>query len=79
MVLDEDKPGYYEFDKNMDEKDVSHEFMQHIIDSREGIKNTAPHYEYYEDKKRKAKYLSESEPSKRLLMQRRRKKNKSRW
>ena len=67
MVLDEDKPGYYEFDKNMDEKDVRHEFMQHIIDSREGIKNTAPHYEYYEDKKRKAKYLSESEPLETLV------------
>jgi hypothetical protein len=40
LVLDEDKPGYYEFDENMDEKDVRHEFMQHIIDSREGIKNT---------------------------------------
>jgi hypothetical protein len=49
--------------KWIEEKDVRHKLMQHIIDSREGIMNTtSTHYEYFEDKKRTAKYLSESDP-----------------
>jgi hypothetical protein len=47
-----DKRGLYRFDKIREEraekeKDVCHEAMQHIIDSRQGIMNTnSKHYEY---------------------------------
>jgi hypothetical protein len=45
------------------EKDVRHKLMQHIIDSREGIMNTnSKHYQYFENKKRRAKDLIEFDP-----------------
>jgi hypothetical protein len=54
-----DKPGYYSYDEKIFEemvrieKDVRHQLMQHIIDSREGIVNTnSTHYRYFENKKR---------------------------
>jgi len=41
------------------EKDVRHKLMQHIINSRKGVKNTnSTHYRYFEDKKQMAKHLS---------------------
>jgi hypothetical protein len=63
-----DKPGYYRYDHDEKifkemvriEKDVRHQLMQHIIDSRKGIMNTnSTHYRYFEDKKHMAKRLSE--------------------
>jgi hypothetical protein len=60
-----DKPGSYDFDKKIyeemkiKEKDVRHKLMQHIIDSRKGIMNTnSTHYQYFEDKKERSKWLS---------------------
>ncbi|MFY9796026.1 MAG: hypothetical protein WAK17_10800 [Candidatus Nitrosopolaris sp.] len=41
------------------EKDVRHQLMQHIIDSREGIVNrNSTHYRYFQNKKRQAESLS---------------------
>ena len=64
-----DKLGSYDFDRKIceemerKEKDVRHELMQHITDSREGIVNTnSTHYQYFENKKLMAKSLNESDP-----------------
>ncbi|HXX98156.1 MAG TPA: hypothetical protein VEL11_13680 [Candidatus Bathyarchaeia archaeon] len=68
-----DKPGHYRFDQKMyeemvtKEKEIRHELMQHIIDSREGIVNTnSTHYRYYENKKQQGEDLSRFEPLKML-------------
>jgi hypothetical protein len=61
-----DKPGNYRFDQKMyeemvnKEKEVRHELMQHIIDSRQRIVNiNSKHYQYFQDKKQTAKDLVE--------------------
>jgi hypothetical protein len=49
------------------EKEIRHELMQHIIDSREGIVNTnSTHYRYYENKKLQVEDLSRFNPLKML-------------
>jgi hypothetical protein len=72
-----DEPGYYHYDFDekiyeemvRKEKDIRHQLMQDIIDSRQGILNTnSKHYEYFEDKKRMAKDLIESDPREMLAM-----------
>ena len=64
-----EEPGSYRHDKKLEEemvrmeKDVRHQLMQHIIDSREGIMNTnSTHYQYFENRKRLAKSLSTFNP-----------------
>lgn len=59
-------PGHYDFDEKLcdemkkKEKEVRHNLMQHIIDSRRGILNIdSKHYGYFEDKKRTGKDLIE--------------------
>lgn len=61
-----DEPGSYDFDKKVHEemkikeKNVRHKLIQHIIDSRKGIRNTNSTYTlYFEHKKQMAKQLSE--------------------
>lgn len=59
------KPGYCKFDKKIademeaKEKEVRHQLMEHIVDSRKGIMNTnSTYYQYFEDKKERSKWLS---------------------
>ena len=61
--------GVYIHDKELEEdmvrieKDVRHNLMQQIIDSRGGIVNTnSTHYRYLENKKREAESLSRFDP-----------------
>lgn len=66
-----DKPGYYRYDYDKKifeemvrvEKDVRHQLMRHIIDSREGIVNrNSTHYRYFENKKRQVAARSRIDP-----------------
>jgi hypothetical protein len=45
------------------EKDVRHQLMKHIIDSKGGIVNTnSTHYRYFQNKKQQAESLSKFDP-----------------
>jgi hypothetical protein len=64
-----DKPGHYGYDEKLFEemvrieKDVRHQLMQHIIDSREGIVNrNSTYYRYFENKKRQVADRSRIDP-----------------
>jgi hypothetical protein len=60
-----DEPGCYDYDKKIyenmvrKEKEVRHQLMQHLVDSRNGFMHTnSTHYRYFEDKKERSKRLS---------------------
>jgi predicted metal-binding protein len=62
------KSGCYDYDKKIyesmvrKEKEVRHHLMQHIIDSRNGFMHTnSTHYQYFEDRMKRAKLLSSEE------------------
>jgi hypothetical protein len=64
-----EKPGSYRYEDMLYEemvrveKDVRHQLMQHIIDSRGGIVNTnSTHYRYFQNKKQQAESLSKFDP-----------------
>jgi hypothetical protein len=66
-----EEPGSYRYDKEIademerKEKEIRHELMQQIIDSREGIINTnSTHHAYLASRKQIAKESSEFEPNK---------------
>lgn len=64
-----EKPGLYRHDKKLEEemvrieKNVRHQLMQHIIDSRGGnVNKNSTYYQYFERKKRLAESLSRYDP-----------------
>jgi hypothetical protein len=60
-----DEPRRYDYDRKIyenmvrKEKEVRHQLMHHIVDSRNGFMHTnSTHYRYFEDKKERSKQLS---------------------